>query len=239
MMGYRLTHVLVERDHLFRGLFFAFSLEIIDPVLVELARCGIQPEKDILAGLVTGLLDGLQDDLNGLLVRFQVRSKAPFVSHRGVVTLFLKNSLQRMKNLGTDAYRLGAGRSAGGNDHELLDIDIVVRVRAAVQHVHHGNRQFLGIRAAEVMVQRQVCIFRRGLGHGKGNGKHGIRAEFALVFGTVDLDHGPVDHRLLNGIHAHDRGTDHLDHVVHRVLDTLAKVARTAVSELKRFALAR
>ena len=35
----------------------------------------------------------------------------------------------------------GEGRRAGGDDHELLEVDGVVRVRAAVQDVHHRHRQ--------------------------------------------------------------------------------------------------
>ena len=41
-----------------------------------------------------------------------------------------------------------------GHDHELLEVDLVVGVRAAVEHVHHRHRQHVRRLAAEVAPQR-------------------------------------------------------------------------------------
>ena len=51
-------------------------------------------------------------------------------------------------------------RRAHRDDHELLEVDRVVGVRAAVEHVHHRHRQDVGADpvAAEVAVQRQARL---------------------------------------------------------------------------------
>ena len=46
--------------------------------------------------------------------------------------------LQRMEDLGAVAQRLAEARRADRQDHELLDVEAVVGVRAAVDDVHHA-----------------------------------------------------------------------------------------------------
>ena len=55
-------------------------------------------------------------------------------------------------------------RRAHRHDHELLEVDLVVGVRAAVQHVHHRHRQHVRRLAAEVAPQRQAGLGRGRLG---------------------------------------------------------------------------
>ena len=43
---------------------------------------------------------------------------------------------------------------AARDDHELLEVDLVVCVGAAVEHVHHRHRQHACLRAAQVAPQR-------------------------------------------------------------------------------------
>ena len=49
--------------------------------------------------------------------------------------------LQRVEDLGAVAQRLAKRRRAERHDHELLHVDAVVGVRAAVDHVHQRHRQ--------------------------------------------------------------------------------------------------
>ena len=56
------------------------------------------------------------------------------------------------------------GRRADGHDHELLEVDVVVGVLAAVEDVHHRHGQDLGVGAAEVAVERQADRRRRRRG---------------------------------------------------------------------------
>ena len=48
------------------------------------------------------------------------------------------------------------------NDHEFLDVQVVVGVRAAVDDVHHRHRHLHRARAAEVTVERQAGFFCSG-----------------------------------------------------------------------------
>jgi hypothetical protein len=52
-------------------------------LLVELRRRDIHAEIDLLAELVAGFLDGLDDDLDAGFVRREVRREATFVTDRG------------------------------------------------------------------------------------------------------------------------------------------------------------
>ena len=59
-------------------------------------------------------------------------------------------------DLDAGAQRVLEPSKPGGDDHELLDVEVVVGVRAAVDDVHQRHRQRDRADAAEVAVQRQV-----------------------------------------------------------------------------------
>ena len=115
---------------------------------------------------------------------------------------------------------------AQGHDHELLDVDVVVGVRAAVDDVHHGGRQQAGADAAEIAEQRQAGVGRRGMGRGQRNAEDGVGPQLALVLGAVQFDHPPVQRGLIQGVHAGQFvGQDVVD-VVDRLQHALAQVQR-------------
>ena len=70
--------------------------------------------------------------------------------------------LERVEDLGAHAQRLGERRRADRHDHELLEVDRVVGVRAAVEDVHHRHGQHVRRLAAEVAPQRQALLRRGG-----------------------------------------------------------------------------
>ena len=97
---------------------------------------------------------------------------------------------------------LGEARRADRHDHELLEVDLVVGVRAAVQHVHHRHGQHVRRLAAEVAPQRLP-----GLGRGRlrGRERHAedrVGAEAALVRRAVEVDHRAVERLLVGGVDA-------------------------------------
>jgi len=49
---------------------------------------------------------------------------------------------------------IGEGREADRHDHELLEIERIVGVGAAVDHVHHRHRQRACTAATDVAEQR-------------------------------------------------------------------------------------
>ncbi len=91
-----------------------------------------------------------------------------------------------MEDLGAPAERVGEGFGADGHDHELLEVDVGVGVRAAVEDVHHGRGQDAGVDAAEIAVERELEGVGGGAGDGHGDGEDGVGAELALVLGAVD-----------------------------------------------------
>ena len=85
----------------------------------------------------------------------QVRGEAALVADRGGQAPVVEHRLEHVVRLGAPAQRLGEAGGADRHDHELLEVDVVVGVRAAVEHVHHRHRQHVGVGAADVAVQRQ------------------------------------------------------------------------------------
>ena len=76
-----------EIDHL-RGIeLSALTRQMVDAVLVELARRRIESDRNILARLVAGLIDRLKNQLEGFLVASEIRSKSSFVTDRSRVAL--------------------------------------------------------------------------------------------------------------------------------------------------------
>ena len=73
----------------------------------------------------------------------------------------MQDLLERVVGLGAPAQRLGEGRRADRHDHELLEVDVVVGVRAAVEDVHHRHGQHVGVDAADVAVERAGRARRR------------------------------------------------------------------------------
>jgi len=127
--------------------------------------------------------------------------------------------------------RFGADR----HDHEFLEIDRVVGMGAAVDDVHHRNRQDMGVRAADITVERQAGGFGRGLGDGERDAEDGIGAETRLVRRAVEGDHRLVDMDLAFGVETADRvedlGIDRFD----RLFDALAVITLAAVTQLDGF----
>ena len=126
-----------------------------------------------------------------------------------------ENLLERMEHFGAAAQRFAESRLADRDDHEFLDVQAVVRVRAAVDDVHHRHRQLHRARAAEIAVQRQAGFFGGGLRNRHRHGQHRVRAEARLVVGAVEFEQRLVEERLLRCVEAHDGfgdfGVDVLD----------------------------
>ena len=101
----------------------------------------------------------------------------------------MQQRLERVVGLRPPAQRLGERRGADRHDHELLEVDVVVRVRAAVEDVHHRHRA----------ARARRCRRRSGRAAGRarrprpspppGHAEDGVGAERALVVGAVEVDH--------------------------------------------------
>src|SRR3954471_15766413 len=134
------------------------ALAFIDvfAVLEELGRGAVQPDHDIAARLVAGLADRVHDELERGIGRRQVRGKAALVADIGIVAGLLQLRLQRVEDLGAIAQALGEGRGADRQDHELLEVDRIVGMNAAVDDVHHRHRQQPRRGAADIAIEWHV-----------------------------------------------------------------------------------
>ena len=138
-----------------------------------------------------------------------------------------------MEHLGAHAQGLAEAAGAHGHDHELLDLHVVGGMGAAVEDVHHGHGQDLGVGAADIVVQGGAQGLGRRLGAGQGSAQNGVGAQLGLVGGAVQLDEGLVDGGLIQHIHAHQALGDVGVHVLHGGEHALAQVtALVAVAEL-------
>ena len=158
-------------------------------------------------------------------MRVQAGRESAFVAHRGRQPLPVEQFLQRVENLRAAAQRIAKARRADRHDHEFLQVERVVGVRAAVDHVDHRHRHLHLPGTAEIAVQRQPGLLGRRLGDRHRYREQRIRAEPGLVLRAVELDQRLVDEALLGGIEADDRFGDLRVHVLDRAQHALAAVA--------------
>jgi hypothetical protein len=217
----------------------AFGRQVVDAVLVELAGGAVQAQGDLLARRVAGLLDGLQDHLDRGFVVLHVGREAAFVADGDAHALVVDDLLERVEHLGAVAQRFAEVGRAHRDDHQLLQVEVVVGVGAAVDDVHHRHRQLAAVHAAEVAVQGQAGFLGGRAGHGHRHGQHRVGAQAALVVGAVQVDQRLVQEVLLGGVEAQHRLGDLGVDVLHGLEHALAQVAlRIAVAQLDGFARA-
>jgi hypothetical protein len=141
-----------------RGAVHFLLVEGVDLLLLveELARRAVERERDVTARRVARLLDGLEDHGERGLVALEARREAAFVADGHREAALLEDRLEVVEHLGAHAQALAEARRAVRHDHELLDLEAVVGVGAAVEDVHERRREHARLRAAEVAVERQA-----------------------------------------------------------------------------------
>ena len=157
--------------------------------------------------------------------RLQAGGETALVADIGVVPGRGERLLECREDLGTDPHRLGDAADADRHDHELLDVDRVVGMLAAVDDVHHRHRQRARVGAADVAVQRHALVCGGRLGDRERDGEDGVRPQPRLVRRAVEVDHQVVDAHLLARLHAADRVEDFALGESHRLAHALAAVA--------------
>ena len=176
----------------------------------------------MFAGLVAGVLDRLEDRLDGGLGALEPGSKAALVADGGGEALLLQHGFKGVEGFGDGAQALGEGIEAFRHDHELLEINGRVGVGAAVDDVGHGDGEDLGVRAAEIFKERKADRLGRRLGGGEGNGQDRVGAKLRLGLGAVQAQHRAVNGQLVESINASERGEDFFSHVPHGSGDAFA-----------------
>ena len=140
-----------------------------------------------------------------------------------------------------DAHAQGFGKTRGaeGNDHELLQVDGIVGVRAAIQNIHHGHGQQPRACASQIAIERRAPGCRCRARGGQRNGQDRIGAQTALIRRAIEIDHDAIDGGLLRGFVPVKRRGDFLAYVSDRIANALAEIARLiAIAQLDGFMLA-
>ncbi len=202
--------------------------------MVELGRGRVDGQRDVAARGEPGLADRLDDQVERGPVVLQVRREAALVAHAGGQAVLLEHRLERVVGLRAPAQRLGVRRRADRRDHELLDVDVGVGVRAAVEDVQHRDREHVPVRAAQVAEELQARRVGGGPGHRHRHADDRVGAEPRLVGRPVEVDQRLVDQALVVGLVAEQLLLDLLDHAVDGAGDALAAELGAAVAELYR-----
>src|SRR5699024_3406843 len=116
--------------------------------------------------------------------------------------------------------------------HELLDVDIGVGVRSAVEDVHHRYGQQMGVRPADVAKERQIGRVCGRLRDSERDAEDRVGAELGLVRCTVEVDQGLVDEALLVRVVSDQCRVDVVEYAEHGLLDSFARVSGATVAQL-------
>lgn len=111
-----------------------------------------------------------------------------------------------MVGLSTDLHGLLERRSTSGDDHELLERELVAGVGSTVDDVEarggEGEGRLDTGKVGEVLVERDTLLSGSSLRDGDGYAEDGVSTELALVGGAVELDQEVIDLLLLGDLEA-------------------------------------
>ena len=165
----------------------------------------VNRQRNVLSGNPSRALNRPHQQLQRLLRAFEIRRKAALVAYAGGKPLLQQQRFQRAIAFRAHSHRAGKIVRAGRDEHEFLNIDIVIRVPPAVEHVHHRTGHFARHCAAEPAVNRHSRGVCRRRSDCNGRGEHRVCAEARFVLRSVQRDHRRVDRALIRRIHAGQR----------------------------------
>jgi len=104
-------------------------------------------------------------------------------------------------------------QSSDRHDHELLKIDIVVRVLSAVQDIQLRHRNDILILICKIAIQWNTALVGNCFRSCDRNTENGIRTQPLFVRRPIELDHLFVEPNLVGGIESDDRWLDNVQHI--------------------------
>ena len=109
----------------------------------------------------------------------------------------------------------------------------------AVDDVHHGYGEGVGVATTDVFVEGQAEVVGSGFGNSERNAEDSVGAEVGFGFGAVEGYHGFVDFNLVESGHSDESLGDGTVDVGNGFEDAFAHVAVfVAVAELEGFVYA-
>ncbi len=213
----------------------ALAFEHVFAVLVVLVGGAIERQHDVLGRRVARRLDGAHDVVQRLGRRAEIGGEAALVADIGGVPGLVQRLLERLEYFRAHPYGVRHGPGGDRHDHEFLDVDRIVRMRPAVDDVHHRHRHGPRVDPADIAIERQAGVLGRGLGVRQRHAEDRIGAEPPLVGRPVEVDHHAVDTRLVLRIHPGQQVEDLAVHRVDRAQHPLAAIALlVAIAQLDR-----
>ena len=103
-----------------------------------------------------------------------IRGKAAFVADRNAHAFVVDDFLQSMEHFRAITHGFSEARSADGDDHELLQVQVIVGMCTTVDHIHHWNRQLVRVHATKVTIERQARFFGSSTGYRHGHCQNGV-----------------------------------------------------------------
>ena len=131
-----------------------------------------------------------------------------------------------MVNFCTRTKSLCKGFSPYRHDHELLDIHIVICMSTTIEDIHHRDRQFLSVKATQVLIEWQIQGFCCSPSNCHRYTQDCIGTQFGLVISTIQGNHELIDSCLFCCIKALNSWTDDGINIFHSFQNALTTVAR-------------
>src|SRR5437899_10518044 len=102
--------------------------------------------------------------------------------------------------------------------HELLHINIGIRMFAAIQYIHQRHRHHMSVRI-QVSIERQLGRRSNRMGGGEREAEDRVSTKDRFVWGAVESEQCLIDGSLAGGIHAHEFRCDYFVDVVNSTED--------------------
>jgi len=228
-----------ESDHFFGIQFSAFFAQVVKAsfFIVNFRNCRVKRDADFGARFVTRFFDAFQNQFDGFLVGFQRGGKTTLITDQGAMTVRLQNRFQGMVDFSTPAQAFREIWRAQRHDHKFLEVRALpVAVRATVHDVKHRHWQSVRVNATDVAIKGHFLRCCSSTRHSQAGAKHGVRAKFRFVFGTVKVNQQLVDCFLLQGIQTKKFFGNFIVHIIHSGQNSLATVAfGVTIAQFKRF----
>jgi hypothetical protein len=221
--------LLVELDH--RGGVAGLAGEQVAAVGVVMRGGAVEPVAE--AAAVAGVGDRLVEQPESLLRARDRRCVAALVAGvEGALAVTAEEDLgEREVDLGRDLQRLEDRSGADRDDDELLEVEVVGGVLAAVDQVDERHRQDMSV-AVQVPIERLAGGCGAGPGDGERDAEDRVGAEPALVGGAIELDQRRIERPLRGDVEAGERVGDLAVDGIDGAADAEAAEALAAVAAL-------
>ena len=148
-----------------------------------------------------------------------------------------------MENFHTPAQRFRKIRCSHWHDHEFLEVDGTVRVRAAVENIHHWNGQKICGRIrgipGKIFVERLLQCDGSCARCGHGHSQNSIGAQPRFRRRAIQRNHFVIEGTLLGSIQAGHRFANFAVGIRNCFQNSFAHIARlVSITQFQRFVLA-